>query len=374
MKRLRGCATASGCLLIMKLDKFLKNQGAWMGGGGDSDIVISSRVRLARNLRDETFPGRASDEQRLKIWGRLKPVLASLAAMDPSVSLYMGDLSDLDRMILFERHLISRELTVPRAGQGVVIRQDERAAIMVNEEDHLRLQALRPGLMLQNAWECVDEMDSRIEEMVPYAFSEKLGYLTSCPTNVGTGMRASVMLHLPGLVFMEEVGPVIKGLNKIGLTVRGLWGEGTEAVGNMFQVSNLITLGDCEKEIVSHLQTIVEEVVEHEQNARLRLMESREHVVLDYVGRALGILSNAHILASKEALGLLSGLRLGIEMGILKDFNRQTVDDLLVSAQPAHLQMIEKAELAPEERDRARAELIRKRLARRRNRKRSKNE
>ena len=173
---------------------------------------------------------------------------------------------------------------------------------------------------------------------------------------------------------MEEVGPVIKGLNKIGLTVRGLWGEGTEAVGNMFQVSNQITLGDCEKEIVSHLQTIVEEVVEHEQNARLRLMESREHVVLDYVGRALGILSNAHILASKEALGLLSGLRLGIEMGILKDFNRQTVDDLLVSAQPAHLQMIEKAELAPEERDRARAELIRKRLARRKNRKRSKNE
>ena len=358
----------------MKLDKFLKNPGAWMSGGDATGIVISSRVRLARNLRGEVFPGWAADEQRLKIWGRLNPVLKNLTGMDPSVSFYMEELSDLDRMILFERHLISRELTIPRMGQGVVVREDERAAIMVNEEDHLRLQALRPGLMLCDAWECVDEMDSRIEEAVPYAFSEKLGYLTSCPTNVGTGMRASVMLHLPGLVFMEEVGPVIKGLNKIGLTVRGLWGEGTDAVGNMFQVSNQITLGDCEKDIVSHLQTIVEEVVEHEQNARLRLMESREHVVLDYVGRALGILSNAHVLASKEALGLLSGLRLGIEMGILKDLNRQTVDDLLVSAQPAHLQMIEKAELAPEDRDRARAELVRKRLTGRKNRRRPKNE
>lgn len=345
-----------------------------MSGGDATGIVISSRVRLARNLRGEVFPGGAADEQRLKIWGRLNPVLTNLAAMDPSVSFYMDELSDLDRMILFERHLISRELTIPRTGQGVVVREDERAAIMVNEEDHLRLQALRPGLMLRDAWECVDEMDSRIEEAVPYAFSEKLGYLTSCPTNVGTGMRASVMLHLPGLVFMEEVGPVIKGLNKIGLTVRGLWGEGTDALGNMFQVSNQITLGDCEKDIVSHLQTIVEEVVEHEQNARLRLMESREHVVLDYVGRALGILSNAYVLASKEALGLLSGLRMGIEMGILKDLNRQTVDDLLVSAQPAHLQKIEKAELAPEDRDQARAELVRKRLTGRKNRKRPKHE
>jgi len=358
----------------MRVDKLLKNRGAWLVGGEGTGIVISSRVRLARNLRDHVFPGWASDEQRLKVWGILNPVLSGLAAMQPAACYFLDALSELDRMLLFERHLISKEQMASRAGQGVVIREDERAAIMVNEEDHLRLQVLRPGLMLRDAWQCVDEMDSRIEEAVPFAFSEKLGYLTSCPTNVGTGMRASVMMHLPGLVFMEEVGPVIKGLNKIGLTVRGLWGEGTEAVGNMFQVSNQITLGDCEEAIVSNLQTIVEEIVQHEQNARLRLMESREHIVFDYVGRALGILSNAHILASKEALGLLSGLRLGIEMGILKGLNRESVDDLLVATQPAHLQKYMKSELTPEERDIARADLVRKRLEPRKSRKRKNNE
>lgn len=358
----------------MKVDRFLKNRGAWLGGGGGSGIVISSRVRLARNLRDEIFPGWAADEQRERVWKLLGELLPLIPPMQPCVSCCMEKLPELDRMLLFERHLISREHMVPRAGQAVVIREDERAAIMVNEEDHLRIQILRPGLMLREAWECANEMDSLIEKTVPYAFSERLGYLTSCPTNVGTGMRASVMMHLPGLVFMDEVGPVIKGLNKIGLTVRGLWGEGSEAVGNMFQVSNQVTLGDREPDIVSNLQTIVEELVQHEQNARARLMESREHVVLDYVGRAFGILSHAHVLASKEALGLLSGLRLGIDMGILHGFNRDLVDELLVATQPAHLQKYMKAELSPEDRDLARAELVRRSLAGQKSRKRKKNE
>ena len=234
---------------------------------------------------------------------------------------------------------------------------------MVNEEDHLRLQAMKPGLDLRATWSRVSELDTEVEAVLDLAFSPRLGYLTACPTNIGTGMRASVMLHLPGLVLMNEINPVIKGMGKIGLAVRGLWGEGTEATGNMFQISNQITLGEREEDIVTNIEQIVTEIIEHEKNARLRLAEKKDSVLRDHVGRAFGILSHAHILSSKEALDLLSGLRLGVDLGILKLSDRRAIDELLLLTQPGHLQKMDDKMLKTKERDRARARLVRAKLA-----------
>lgn len=347
----------------MNVDDFLKQAGSWLSVGKESSTVVSSRVRLARNLKDAAFPGWAGEEECDRIWEDVHPILLDIESMTPGYAVKMSDLESLDKQILFERHLISREQAEKTKGSGLVVRQDESISIMVNEEDHLRIQVLQPGLDLERAWSLIDSLDSDIEKSMRYAFSTRLGYLTACPTNVGTGMRASAMLHLPGLVLMEEINPIIKGMGKIGLAVRGPWGEGTEAIGNMFQISNQITLGEKESEIVKNLGQIVQEIVEHEKNARERLKQKKTHLLHDHVGRAYGILSNAHILTSKEALDLLSGLRLGVDLGILQDLDRQAIDQLLLLTQPAHLQKIESRQLKPKDRDRARARLVRSKLA-----------
>ena len=346
----------------MNVDDLIKQKGSWLATDLDSSTVVSSRIRLARNLNDAAFPGWAGEEECEKIWMELYPMLLALSTLSPAVAASMSELDSLDKQILFERHLISREQADKGKGSGVILRKDEQIAIMVNEEDHLRLQCIQPGLDLVEAWKTINAVDTEIEDKIRYAFSARLGYLTACPTNVGTGIRASAMLHLPGLVLMNEVNPILKGMSKIGLAVRGLWGEGTEATGNLFQISNQMTLGDKEENIISGLEQIVLELVEHEKNARVRLMEKKEAVVRDHVGRAYGILSNSHILSSKEALDLLSGLRLGTELGILKDVETLIIDELLLLTQPGHLQKIEQKLLKPKERDRARARIIRTRL------------
>ncbi len=328
----------------------------------DASPVVSSRIRLARNLRDHPFPGRAGEAERTAVWENLRDHLLDLSECAPALALALDGVRDLDRMILFERHLISREQAEGRAGSGLVLRTDEQVALMVNEEDHLRMQALRPGLDLAGAWQDLDAVDSALEARVRFAFSARLGYLTACPTNVGTGMRASVMLHLPGLALIGEVGPIINGLGKIGLAVRGLWGEGTEATGHLYQISNQITLGVRETEVLDRLEAIVREVVEHEINARQRLTDSQPSVVEDRAGRAWGILTRARILPSQEALDLLSALRLGLDLGILPQVSRKAVDELMVLTQPAHLQVRFQAVLSPRERDERRADLVRQRL------------
>ena len=347
----------------MTIPELMQQPSAWLAVGAGEGPVVSSRIRLARNVKDTAFPGWAGAEECDRLWHRLCPILEHVPALQPSASLAMGALEELDRQILFERHLISREQAEKTKGSGLVLRCDEGLSAMVNEEDHLRLQGMRPGLSLRAIWEEIDRFDTELEQQIEYSFSPKLGYLTACPTNVGTGMRASVMLHLPGLVLMNEINPVIKGMGKIGLAVRGLWGEGTEATGNMFQISNQMTLGDSEEQIVGVIEQIVHELIEHERNARERLLDRRETVVRDHVGRALGILSHAHILTSKEALDLLSGLRLGIDLGILTTVNRRVVDELLLLTQPGHLQKMESKALKPKERDRYRARLVREKLA-----------
>ena len=346
----------------MIVDDLFESTGAWLSTEKGPAMVVSSRIRLARNLRGAAYPGWAGDEECQRIFGELKEIVEGLDQMNPVCSAEMNGLSDLERQILFERHLISREMAEKGEGSGLVVRKDEHVAIMINEEDHLRLQAIRPGLVLKDIWKEIDEIDSRIEEHVRFAFSARLGYLTACPSNVGTGLRASVMLHLPGLVLMNEINPIVKGMGKIGLAVRGLWGEGTEATGNMFQISNQVTLGETEGDIIANLEQIVTEVVEHEKNARIRLRQERELLIRDHVGRAYGILSNAHILTSKEALDQLSGLRLGIDLNILEPLDGRIVDELLLYTQPGHLQKIEGKKLKPRERDRARAHLVRTKL------------
>ncbi|WP_372799064.1 ATP--guanido phosphotransferase, partial [Pontiella sp.] len=270
----------------MTLDDMVQRHGSWLEAGVDEGPVISSRIRLARNVENYTFPGWASEEENHAVWTQTNEIFNALET--PYLSWSMRDTSAIDKEILFERHLISQELAQQDDSCGVFVTPDECISIMVNEEDHIRIQSLQPGLNLRGAWEAADKVDDVLESKLTYAFSPKLGYLTSCPSNVGTGMRASVMLHLPALVLMEEMDPVINGISKIGLAVRGMWGEGTEAAGNMFQVSNQITLGRREDEIIAHLEQIVLELIDHENNARIRLMDEKSAVVEDHVARAFG--------------------------------------------------------------------------------------
>lgn len=346
----------------MNTKQYIDQSSAWlpddMGGG----IAISSRVRLARNLKDQSFPSWAGDDACLNIWQQLSAVLPECEVLADAQVVSMEDISALDKQVLFERHLISREQAERKSGAGVIIRSDESVAVMINEEDHIRLQSLRPGLALKKAWETADALDSQMAEILDFAFSAQLGHLTACPSNVGTGMRGSVMLHTPGLVLMDEMNVVIKGMAKIGLAVRGLWGEGSESAGNMFQVSNQITLGEREEDIIQTLDQIVLEIIEHEQNARWRVFEQNEQRVHDQVGRAYGVLSNAHILNSKEALDLLSYLRLGVDMGIVTLKDESFINELLIATQPGHLQKMQGKRLKAHERDVARAALVRSKL------------
>lgn len=343
----------------MTLDGLLERHGGWLETGPDEGPVISSRVRLARNLYDTTFPGWASKEVRNRVWNEVVLAFDNVDNNTEFLRWRMDELKPLERELLFERHLISAELAERKSGSGLFVSEDECRAVMVNEEDHIRLQSLQPGLNLQNALEGAEALDNDLEKSLTYAFSSKLGYLTACPSNVGTGMRASVMLHLPGLCLTEEIKPVINAVSKIGLAVRGMWGEGSEAAGHMFQISNQITLGKTELEIISHLDQIVLEVIEHEKNARLRLMESQQIRVHDHIGRAYGILAHAAMMNSNEALDLLSGLRLGTDLGLMPEITRHDIDQLLIQIQPAHLQKAAGATLSPEERDVKRAQLIR---------------
>lgn len=346
----------------MKVEELISQPGSWLSRTENTGVVVSSRIRLARNLRNIPFPGWSDEAGRLQVWDSLRTVASDREELTDMIMADMVDITELDRQILFERHLISREHMGQGKGSGVIIRPDETVSLMVNEEDHLRLQAIHAGLDLETCWKAIDDIDSSLEHHIQYAFSPELGYLTACPSNVGTGMRASVMLHLPALVLMDEMSPIMKGMGKIGLAVRGLWGEGTDAAGNMFQVSNQITLGEKEADIIKNLEQIVMEVVVHEENARERLKQERETLVRDHVGRAYGILTQAHILSSKEALDLLSGLRLGIDLGILQSIDWSHLNELLILTQPGHLQMVHGCTLKARQRDKARAELVRNKL------------
>ena len=330
--------------------------------GPQDRIVMSSRVRLARNLKDAAFPGWSKKPERVKILESIRPAVESLPEMKDAFSEAMDNLGALDKQILVERHLISREHAAKSSGSGLVLNREETFCVMINEEDHLRMQALRPGLQLKQAWNAIDHLDSELEKKLDYAFDGDLGYLTACPTNLGTGIRVSAMLHLPGLVLSEQINAIIQSVNKLGLAVRGLYGEGTEALGNVFQVSNQMTLGEAEVVIVERLEKVLSQIIEHEENARQTLMEKKPKVVFNHIGRAYGILANAHSISSKETMNLLSFLRLGVDMELFPGTERSLVDELFLTTQPAHLQKRISDKLSAEERDLIRADMVRERL------------
>ncbi|MFL6516014.1 MAG: protein arginine kinase [Chthoniobacterales bacterium] len=347
----------------MKFSNVMSTAGEWLRGEGPHhQIVISSRVRLARNLRNRSFPGWAKKAERTSVLEMIKPPVEELSEMQDSFSELLQDLSALEKQVLVERHLISREHAAKNVGSAIVMNRKQTLSVMINEEDHLRMQSIRSGLQLKQAFKLVDKIDSALETKLDFAYDPRLGYLTACPTNVGTGMRASAMLHLPGLVLSELINQVIQAVSKIGLAVRGLYGEGTEAMGNLFQISNQTTLGEKEDEIINRLSKVIETIIEKEHDARQVLIQRKWNTLSDQIGRAYGVLTFAHAMTSKEALNLLSVIKLGVDLGAFPEDRRLPIDELFIDTQPAHLQKSSQQKLTAEERDHLRAQIIRERL------------
>lgn len=348
---------------MMRFSTLIRHPADWMAGGAsEQSAVITSRIRLARNLRGHSFPGWAKKGERAEALEILRPAVEGLPAMKDAFSRELGELSSVQKQVLVERHLISREHAARGDGSGAVIERRQSFSIMLNEEDHLRMQSIRSGLKLTEAYKALSELDSMLEQKVDYAFDPTLGYLTTCPTNLGTGLRASAMLHLPALVLSDQIGPVLQAVNKIGLAVRGLYGEGTESLGNLYQISNQSTLGESEETIINRLERVISQVATHEENARAKLMEDDPDMVADKIGRAYGVLRHAHIIDSKEALNHLSLLRLGGNIGFFPAESVNLCDTLLMDIQQAHLQLHAGTKLSPEARDSIRAEIVRSRL------------
>ncbi|MFD1954000.1 protein arginine kinase [Paenibacillus thailandensis] len=337
----------------------------WMKGEGpDSDIVISSRVRLARNLRHHPFPMLATSGQSQEVMEQLTSVAKSgqLDRIGRFETFILSDLNELERRVLVEKHLISPNLANESRGGAVVLSDNEAVSIMINEEDHLRIQCLYPGFQVQEAWSLADRIDNIFEEKIEYAFDEKFGYLTTCPTNVGTGIRASVMMHLPALVLTQQINRILSAITQVGLAVRGQYGEGSEALGNLFQISNQITLGQSEGEIIDNLYGVAKQIIEHERAARARLLSDSRLKIEDRIKRSYGILKYAAIMDSKEAAQRLSDVRLGVDLGLLKEVTPTVMNELIVMTQPGFLQQRFKEKMSPEKRDVRRAELIRMQL------------
>jgi len=347
--------------------KFVKQAlSLWMNGeGADSDVVISSRVRIARNIRSMPFPMMADPSQSLSVMQQLLEVEENgrLNGLGKLESIRLTDLSELEKQVLVEKHLISPNLANESRNGALILSLNEDISVMINEEDHLRIQCLSSGFQVHEVWDQASKIDDIFEEQVDYAFDEKHGYLTSCPTNVGTGIRVSVMMHLPALVMTGQISRILSAITQVGLAVRGMYGEGSEATGNLFQVSNQITLGQSENEIIENLYQVVRQMIEHEKSARSKLLTDSRPRVEDRVRRSFGILSQAIIMDSKEASQRLSDLRLGVHLGLLPELNDQTLNELMVSTQPGFLQQTFGELLNPEQRDRSRAEIIRQRLA-----------
>ena len=348
----------------MKLDELIQSSGEWLRGEGpEADIVISTRVRLARNLSQFPFLTRADEAARTEIERILSTQIARLAERKSLNYFDLTGLQRLDRQFLVERQLISRELSEGQGPRGVGFSTAENVSLMVNEEDHLRIQVLHSGLALESCWEEINQIDDLLEEQVSFAFSEQLGYLTACPTNCGTGIRVSVMLHLPALVQTKEIQKVFTALHKIGLAVRGLYGEGSQAMGDFYQISNQTTLGKSEEQLIKNLKDVIPNIIGYERRVRTALINENRQGLHDQVSRAYGILKSAQTITSEETMQHLSSLRMGINLGLIEDLAIPTVNELFIFTQPAHLQKLRHAALDSGERNIARAGYLRERLA-----------
>jgi len=347
----------------MNVESLTQSSGEWLRGTGpESDIVISSRIRLARNLAAFPFSNRASMHQKAEVEAHFRDRLGKLDFSPRLDYLTIAGLSPLDRQLLVERQLISRELSTSEGPRGLAVVAPETMSIMVNEEDHLRLQVIRSGFALDEAWSDIDRLDDALEQKLNYAFSEEFGYLTACPTNVGTGMRSSVMLHLPALVLTKQIEKVFRALQKINLAVRGLYGEGSRASGDFYQISNQVTLGKSEVSILTEIREVIPQIITYERQARATLTRESRQALHDRVSRAFGTLQSATMMTSEETMDLLSSVRLGVNLGLIEDITIPTVNELFIQTQPAHLQKLVGSPLDGEERNSARARYLRTKL------------
>src|SRR5688500_9250180 len=340
---------------------------AWLEASGPrADIVLSTRVRLARNLQGHAFATRIRDPERTQILDQIRQVANEHTGLKGGISLDLNALTPLSRRVLLERHLISRELAgsdpgeAPPRGSGLILGPRDTVGVMVNEEDHLRLQVLLSGLCLDEAYRRVDRLDEELGDQLPYAYHQEFGYLTSCPTNVGTGLRASILVHLPGLVLTKEITRILQAISQMGLTYRGLFGEGSEVVGNFFQVSNQTTLGKGEEDLLEHLQKTVAQVIYHEERAREMLTREAPAVIEDKIWRAYGLLRYARSLSFDEVMNLLSGVRLGVSMNLLSGLRVYTLNKIMIYAQTVHLEQAAGKALSEAEGDLHRAAYVRR--------------
>ncbi|MGM8212730.1 protein arginine kinase [Virgibacillus sp. W0430] len=350
----------------MSLQEFMNEAvSPWMRvEAPNSDIVLSSRIRLARNLEKTAFPTVATEDDLKRIQQFFKRTYAhkSFQNYTDLEFVSISDLTQIEKRVLVEKHLISPYLAKQATAAGTIISENEQVSVMINEEDHIRIQLYYPGFQLKKALEEAFLFDDWLEQQVDYAYDETKGYLTSCPTNVGTGMRASVMIHLPALVFTKQINRMLPAINQLGFVVRGIYGEGSEALGNIFQISNQITLGKSEQDIVEDLQSVVGQLIEHERTARSHLMEQSSIGLENRIFRSYGVLEYSRIIESKEAATCISDVRLGIDLGIINHISKSILNELMVLTQPGFLQQYAKKVLKTNERDVLRASLIRDRL------------
>ncbi|MFA5287028.1 MAG: protein arginine kinase [Candidatus Omnitrophota bacterium] len=347
----------------MQLNDLLNHTSEWLKGSGpNSEIVISSRIRLARNLENIPFPHWADKKQGEDVLNKIKDSFLKIDCLKKTTFFELSKMDSIDKQFLVERHLMSLDHAQKTNSKAVVVDDDEIVSIMVNEEDHIRMQVMQSGFNLHEAWDMINKMDDSIAKELNFAFMPDWGYLTACPTNAGTGMRGSVMLHLPALVTLQAIDRVMAAIAKLSFTTRGLYGEGTQAMGNFFQISNQISLGPSEGEIIESINGLIRQIIEQENQARETLLSKNKPLLEDRINRSLGILKSARIITSQETIGLLSMVRLGCDLGMVKDIDRRRINELFIITQPAHLQKIEGKKLSSQERDVKRAQIIRDKL------------
>jgi protein arginine kinase len=343
-------------------EELAKRGSKWLDNNGpESDIVISSRIRLARNIHGYCFPHIIRPEEYENLFLEIKKAVKESKILKTTVFVDINEAAKLDRIVLMERHIISYDHVISERNRSVFFSKDEQISLMVNEEDHIRMQVIQSGIQLKTCWQIINKLDDELEKNLIYSFSNTIGFLAACPTNTGTGLRASAMVHLPALVMNKDIGKVLQGVSQLGLVVRGFYGEGVDINTAFYQISNQISLGQTEEEIVGNIEGITKQIAGYEQKARNTLFKNSKVKMEDNIWRAYGVLKNVRAITFEEAISLLSALRLGVETGII-DINIKVINELLIITQPGHIQKLFGRDMPEEERDTRRAELVRSKL------------
>lgn len=350
-------------IINKQINSLLQQTPRWLNGSGkNSDIVISSRVRLARNLRDFSFPNRASNHVLNQVLEIIEDCYNKFDEFKDAIFLYINELDELNRQFLMERRLISPQVIKLDSPCGLIIGKDELISIMINEEDHLRIQSIQSGLEINKAWQLIHRIDDTLTTCLDFAFSDQFGYLTACPTNTGTGMRVSLFINLSALAIAEKIDKILHEIAPSEVAIRGFYGEGTDVLGNIFQISNQLTLGKTEQTIINRINNMAEQLIKIEQNTRKQLVDEKSIIVEDKIGRAIGNIKYAKLLTSVEGINFLSLISLGVAMKLMDHIDTRFLNELLILTQPAHLQKLQGRSLNSQERDILRLKLIRKRL------------